>query len=69
MGLNPVIVPAFAAQKPIIVKVIEPPRDPTGISDVIIGAIGLTGAITLAAVLLGLLVGGVMFWFRGRQRS
>lgn len=69
MGLDTVIAPALAAQKPIIVKVIEPPHDPTGISDVIIGAIGLTGAIALAAILLGLLIGGVMFWVRGRQRT
>jgi hypothetical protein len=56
-----------AQQNPIIVKVIEPPHDPTGISDVIIGAIGLTGAIVLAAVVIGLLFGGVMFWVRSRS--
>jgi hypothetical protein len=56
-------------QPPIIVKLVEPPRDPTGIAHVVIGALGLTGAITLIAVVLGLLVAGVMFWVRSRSRS
>ena len=52
---------------PIIVKIIEPPGDPTGIADAIVGAIGLTGAITLLAVVVGLLVGGAMFLIRRRN--
>ncbi len=59
--------PVLGAQNPIIVKVIEPPHDPTGISDVIIGAIGLTGAIVVAAIVIGLIFGGVMFWLRSRS--
>lgn len=59
----------LAAPEPIIVKVIEPPHDPTGISDVIIGAIGLTGAIVIGAIVVGLLFGGVMFWWRSRSGS
>jgi hypothetical protein len=55
-------------QPPIIVRIVEAPHDPTGIADVLIGAIGLTGAITLAAVVLGVLVGGLMYWWRGRNR-
>jgi ABC-type phosphate transport system permease subunit len=49
---------------PIVVKIVEPPHDPTGISDAIIGAIGLTGFIVLIALLLGLIFGGLLFWFR-----
>jgi hypothetical protein len=52
---------------PVIVKIVEPPHDPTGISDVIIGAIGLTGFIVLLAVLLGLTFGGILFWYRRRS--
>jgi hypothetical protein len=52
---------------PIIVKIVEPPHDPTGISDVLIGAIGFTGAAILAALVLGLLLGGLMFWVRSRS--
>jgi hypothetical protein len=53
---------------PIIVKLIEPPHDPTGVGAAIIAALGLTGVITLAAVVLGLLVGALMFWLRSRQQ-
>ena len=52
---------------PVIVKIVEPPHDPTGISDVIIGAIGLTGFIVLIALILGLMFGGILFWFRRRS--
>ena len=53
--------------KPLIVRVITPPRDPTGIADVIIGSIGLTGAIVLLALVLGLVMAGVLFWIRSRD--
>jgi hypothetical protein len=53
--------------KPLIVKIIEPPHDPTGIADVLIGSLGLTGAIVLMAVVCGVLFAGVMFWFRSRR--
>ena len=49
---------------PIIVRLIDPPRDPTGLADVLIGALGLTGALTLTAVTLGFLLAGVMFFLR-----
>ncbi len=49
---------------PIIVKLIDPPRDPTGLADVLIGALGLTGVLTLMAVTLGVLLAGVMFFLR-----
>ncbi|HEY7787935.1 MAG TPA: hypothetical protein VIF33_05355 [Casimicrobiaceae bacterium] len=53
---------------PIIVKLIEPPHDPTGVGAAIIAALGLTGVITVAAVTLGLLVGALMFWLRSRRQ-
>ena len=54
--------------KPIIVKIIEPAKSElTGLSDVLIGSLGLAGTITLAAVLMGLLLACVMFWVRSRQ--
>jgi ABC-type phosphate transport system permease subunit len=56
-----------AQSSPIIVKLIEPPHDPTGIAGAILGAIGLTAAITLAAVTLGLIAGALIFWLRSRQ--
>ena len=51
---------------PVIVKLVEPPKDPTGIAHVVIGALGLTGVITLIAVVLGLVLAAVMFWMRSR---
>jgi hypothetical protein len=52
---------------PIIVKLIDEPHDPTGIADALLGAIGLTGVLTLGALLLGLLMACVMFWIRSRS--
>jgi hypothetical protein len=52
---------------PIIVKIVETPSDPTGLADVLIGSVGLTGAILLLALLVGLLFGAVLFWVRSRS--
>jgi hypothetical protein len=54
-------------QNPIIVKIVEPPHDPTGLAEVLLGSLGLTGAIVLAAVLMGVLMAGVLFWMRSRN--
>src|SRR5260221_12309768 len=54
-------------QQPIIVKIVEPQGDPTGLAAVLIVAIGLTGAIVVIAVLLGLVMGGLLFWIRSRS--
>ena len=57
-----------AFQKPpIIVRLIDPPKDPTGLADVLVGALGLTGVILLIAVILGIVLAGVMFWVRARE--
>jgi hypothetical protein len=55
-----------AAPSPIIVKIVETPHDPTGLTAVLIGSIGLTGAILLLAFVVGLLFGSVLFWLRAR---
>jgi hypothetical protein len=54
---------------PIIVKIIEPEAksDLEGLSDVLLGSLGLTGLITVAALLFGAVIGGVMFWLRSRS--
>ena len=51
--------------KPIIVKIVEP--KPTGLADVLIGALGLTGVLTLLAVIAAVLFGGVLFWIRSKS--
>jgi hypothetical protein len=56
--------------KPLIVRIISPPKDESGLSqlaDVLIGSLGLTGAIVLSAVLLGAVMAGVMLLWRRRS--
>jgi uncharacterized membrane protein YqhA len=48
------------SSEPIVVRVIEEPVKSTGVSDILIGALGLTGVLLLAALLLGLLLGGLL---------
>jgi hypothetical protein len=45
---------------PIIVQVVEQPVETTTIGDVLIGALGLTGALLLAAAVLGVALGGIL---------
>jgi len=54
-------------QKGIIVKLLETPRDPTGLADVLIGSLGLTGAILLLAVVSGAIFATILFWYRSRS--
>ena len=46
--------------EPIVVSVIEEPVESTGISDILIGALGLTGVMLLAALVLGAILGGAL---------
>ena len=47
-------------QTPIIVQVIQQPVESTSLADVLVGAIGLTGALIVLAVLLGGAFGGLL---------
>jgi hypothetical protein len=58
---------ASTQSQPIIVKLVEPKTDPTGLADVLIGALGLTGALALLAVALGVVMAGVLFFARSRH--
>ena len=49
---------------PIIVRVVQEPIKSTSVVDVLVGAMGLTGALILAAILLGLLLGGILIGFK-----
>ena len=51
---------AFQPPKPIIVHVIEQPVESTSLGDVIVGALGLTGALLVAALVLGAILGGIL---------
>jgi hypothetical protein len=51
---------------PIIVKVIEPPSDPTGLAEVLLGAARLTGVWIVVAIVLGYVMARLLFWYRSR---
>jgi hypothetical protein len=54
---------------PIIVQVVQQPVRSTTVADVLLGAIGLTGVLVLAALLLGAILGGALIGFkRWRER-
>jgi hypothetical protein len=48
------------SEQPIVVRVLEEPVKSTGVGDVILGALGLTGVMLLAALVLGALLGGIL---------
>jgi hypothetical protein len=48
------------SSNPIMVQVIEQPVEGTTVADVLLGAMGLTGVMLLAAVVLGALLGGAL---------
>jgi hypothetical protein len=62
-------VTAFFLQQssPIIVKIVEPKSE--SLYDVMFGALGLTGVLTLASVVAAVVLGAVLFWIRSRPRD
>ena len=58
---------AGPASSPIIVRVIGPPTDAITLGDVILQALGLTGVITLGAVVFGLLLSGAFIYLRSHR--
>jgi hypothetical protein len=46
--------------QPIVVRVLEEPVKSTGVADILVGALGLTGMMLLAALLLGAFLGAVL---------
>ena len=52
---------------PIIVDIAPKQNgDPTGLANLLIGALGLSGALILAAVALGVIFAGALFFWRSR---
>ncbi len=56
---------------PIVVEVIkQPPITPElTMGDVVLGAVGFTGAVMIAAAVAGLLAGALFIWFRRRRNQ
>ena len=51
---------------PIIITIADPPNQLQGLSDVLLGSIGLAGVLMLAAVVLAALFAGGLFLWRSR---
>jgi hypothetical protein len=53
---------------PIIVKIIEPPEDPTGgLGDLLLSALGVSGVMFIGAILMGIVMAAVLYWLRSRS--
>jgi len=50
----------LALQRAVMVHVVEEPVEGTTVADVLLGAIGLTGALIVGAVILGALFGALL---------
>jgi hypothetical protein len=53
-------------QSPIVVKLVDPNKD-EGLADVLVKSLGLTGAMVLIAIVAGLIMAGVLFYWRSRK--
>ena len=52
---------------PYVVRIVEPRSELQGLSDVLLGSLGLAGVFVLAAVVLAALFAGVLFVWRSRR--
>ena len=54
---------------PFVVRIVEK-SDPAGLGQlagILLGSLGLTGALVVLAALLGLTMAGLLYWIRSRQ--
>jgi hypothetical protein len=59
--------PAGGGASPVIIDIGgSKSGDPTGLSDVLLGALGLSGVLILCAVVLAILLAGGLFFWRSR---
>jgi hypothetical protein len=55
-------------QSPVLIDIRKAPESELSqLSDVLIGTLGIAGALMLIAVVLGAAIAGVMFWARSRS--
>jgi hypothetical protein len=54
-------------QDPFIVRIMDPPSELEELAEILVSAVGLSGALTLAAALLGAILGALIFWKRSRS--
>jgi len=55
----------FQPSNPVIVRIIPPKED--SISDVLVGALGVTGVMVVIALVAAVVFAGVLFWVRSRN--
>jgi hypothetical protein len=56
----------LAQQAPIVVR-LAPKKDPTGLAEVLLGALGLTGVLVLGALVLGAAFAALLYVIRSRR--
>jgi hypothetical protein len=66
--VNP-LEPLVQIVQPIIVQTVGQPAPELGMGELIIQALGLTGLIVLASILVGLVLGAALIWHRMRRRE
>ncbi len=54
-------------QPPVTVRIIEPNTDPTGLGDVLLRSLGLTGVLTVLAIVAGVAFAAILFFIRSRS--
>ncbi len=54
---------------PVIVKIIETPKDPTGLADVLVGVLSLSTVLGVATISIGVVIGVLVFWVRSRRSA
>ena len=56
----------FALQSEIVVKLVDPHKD-EGLADVLLKSLGLTGVMVLVAIVAGIILAGVLFYWRSQK--
>lgn len=52
----------------VIVKLMPPPSDLETLADILFKSLGLSGVLAVTGIVFGIVLGGLVFWFR-RYRS
>jgi hypothetical protein len=63
----PLLLVRLQPSSPVMVEIVEPESEATRLSDILIGALGLTGVLALGAVLLAIVMAAVLFAVRARR--
>jgi len=60
--------PSPGSPDAVIVKLMPPPSDLETLADILFKSLGLSGVLAVTGILLGIVLGGLVFWVR-RYRS